>query len=637
MATYIAPNSDIKIIFNCPLKPDYLHTIRFNNSTEQENYFYNTLSGITFPNNSYQRVGNNILKVGWNTDFSDMTNVNLRQPTIDKLYTANYMAFVNENYENKIFYAFITKVEYVNNNCCEITYIIDPIQTWLFKNLVTMPACFVERLTIDHDGIGANTVDEPLDIGNQYIENQLYTFHSDSYVVFTTTLAEESDLSFWVTFIANVVVSLTTAGYDATIVKWSKILKQGSNIGGLFYIGIEEPIERFTDDGFAAFEYICDAINTTGKGGSVLSVNIVPEFCFNAMVYNISSQSYTKRTLYYVFGENTQTNDNPLFNYPANEEVNINNPCVADNRVYNPKNKKLYQYPYNMLTISNRSGEQCNYKFEYFITPDRPQIGFNCVGTFIDKVTTICVPIEYSTQQSTANYEHSLNGGEYSTIPFINDTYKNWWAQNKNSVTMGILSNAVANIGTAAISATSPELGMALDLATHGANPSDYMQTRDIKSARISGEHMGLSLGRSITGITNRLAQIADIKNKPDTLATKFNASNILNSINKNGFLFIQKHIDTYHKQMLDQYFSVYGYATNKWLVPLSHINQRQNWTYIKTQNSYAKGNVPSLYLSQIQQIFDNGITFWNDPTKVGNYVSTQSGETWLWNPEYSQ
>ena len=111
---FIEPNSDIKIYRSIPLDTDYNHTLYFANVTQQNAYFHGNINNLkyTLTSQSYQRVTEGKMKVEKNA--------------LD-LYDCNYMAFRNTSFGQKWFYAFITKVEYINNSTCEIDYSIDII------------------------------------------------------------------------------------------------------------------------------------------------------------------------------------------------------------------------------------------------------------------------------------------------------------------------------------------------------------------------------------------------------------------------------------------------------------------------------------------------------------------------------
>lgn len=57
--------------------------------------------------------------------------------------TCNYISFINPSYDNKIIYARIVDYDYVNNECTEISYMIDYWQTWMFD--VEFQPSYIER------------------------------------------------------------------------------------------------------------------------------------------------------------------------------------------------------------------------------------------------------------------------------------------------------------------------------------------------------------------------------------------------------------------------------------------------------------------------------------------------------------
>lgn len=146
---YIAPNSTIRILHNVTIDNTYQHTIHFNSSNEQASYFAG-LAKYTVTNYTYQRK-ERILRVGI---------------LADNLYDCNYIMFQNTSFGDKWFYAFITNVEYVNNEASNITFELDVMQTWYFD--YTVRPSFVEREHVASDNVGDNLVPDDLELG-EYI------------------------------------------------------------------------------------------------------------------------------------------------------------------------------------------------------------------------------------------------------------------------------------------------------------------------------------------------------------------------------------------------------------------------------------------------------------------------------------
>lgn len=151
---YISPDTTVVLLRDCPLDNTYDHTIYFSNATDQYNYFY-SLRKYTLLDQSYTRVNRGYIRVSKKSD---------------DLYDCNYMMFQNKAYGNKWFYAFITSVEFVNNEVCEVRFEIDEMQTWHFD--YTLKECFVEREHSATDVIGENLVPEGLEQG-EYITRDM--------------------------------------------------------------------------------------------------------------------------------------------------------------------------------------------------------------------------------------------------------------------------------------------------------------------------------------------------------------------------------------------------------------------------------------------------------------------------------
>lgn len=221
---YIAPNSTILILHNVTIDNTYQHTIHFNSSNEQALYFAG-LSKYTVTNYTYQRK-ERILRVGI---------------LADNLYDCNYIMFQNTSFGNKWFYAFITNVEYVNNEASNITFELDVMQTWYFD--YTVRPSFVEREHVVSDYVGDNLVPDDLELG-EYIADDF-----DG----TNQLGAKS-----------IVVAAT---FDKNL---------DDNTGGT-YSGIYSGLYYNVFDNYAGVnEFINDAVNDN-KASGIVSIFMMPK------------------------------------------------------------------------------------------------------------------------------------------------------------------------------------------------------------------------------------------------------------------------------------------------------------------------------------------------------------------------
>ena len=109
----------------------------------------------TFLQNTYQRSGKNSVRL---------------QVLCDNIYDCNYIMFQNTNYGTKWFYAFIDEIKYINDNCTEIIYTIDDMQTWYTD--YDLGECFVEREHSETDAVGDNICPETLQTGNLIVQGK---------------------------------------------------------------------------------------------------------------------------------------------------------------------------------------------------------------------------------------------------------------------------------------------------------------------------------------------------------------------------------------------------------------------------------------------------------------------------------
>lgn len=137
-----------------PFDDTYTNVFDFDGVNSQYNYF-NGLGGYDLTNFTYQRK-DSIIRVPVNAE---------------SLYNINYVIYQNANFGNKWFYAFVTKIEYVNDNTSFLHIKTDVWQTWLFDWHVN--ECFVERMHVPYDTEGEWTEPEPINIDTYPIDEQL--------------------------------------------------------------------------------------------------------------------------------------------------------------------------------------------------------------------------------------------------------------------------------------------------------------------------------------------------------------------------------------------------------------------------------------------------------------------------------
>lgn len=259
---------------------------------------------------------------------------------------------------------------------------------------------------------------------------------------------------------------------------------------------------------------------------------------------------------------------------------------------YIPTNKKLLTHPFNLLYVSNNSGGSAEYHYERFGDP--LQCSLRVSGTPGAEGSVKLFPINY--KGLTINYEEGLMGGTYPTCAWNQDVYKLWLAQNQNQQTMSFLTSAGSVLG-----------GLGL-IATGAGAPIGA----------------GMMISGSV-GVFNQIAQHKDRQVQPPQAKGSFSAS--INIENEHQTFTVQKKsIDGYHARIIDDFFTMYGYKTNRVKIPNRKV--RKHFTYTKTVGCQVAGNLCNEDKVKIQNIFDNGVTFWVDGDEIGWYITHSTDNT---------
>ena len=252
---------------------------------------------------------------------------------------------------------------------------------------------------------------------------------------------------------------------------------------------------------------------------------------------------------------------------------------------YVPKNNKLFTYPYNFLYCTDLNGNSAEFRYEDFSTSD---CTFNLSGDMSPNMSIILSPSNYKGVLGNYNEKMVLSG--FPQCTFNIDGYKAYMAQ--NSVT------AESNIAGGFVSSA---LSIAGAVATGGALAPLAVSTvgnlAGTIASYVSGSVRAQSMPNQARGGGGGSAMVANhIKD----------------------FAFSHMCIKSEFAQIIDDYFDLFGYATNKVKEP--NRNVRPHWTYTKTVGCKAVGSVPSDDMQRIKGIYDKGITFWVNGSEVGQY-----------------
>lgn len=257
-------------------------------------------------------------------------------------------------------------------------------------------------------------------------------------------------------------------------------------------------------------------------------------------------------------------------------------------RDYTPKNNKLYTAPYYQLLITNHTGQTNIYKFEDFTTSD---ISFRLWGDVSATPSIMLVPESYKGIQF--NVDEAITLTNFPQVSFITDTYKMWLNKNQGSLATSTIASMAQIVG-----------GIAMTAGTGGA-----------------GAAVGVGMIASgASGMASTIGNTINASNQANT--AKIDASgisNLLTAAKQNKIDVYVEHIKPEFAKMIDDYFTMYGYAQN--VVKVPERKARTVFTYTKTMDCNAVGDkVPDIDIRKIKSIYDKGITFWQSAYQIGDY-----------------
>lgn len=508
-----------------PLENDYKHTIVFRSEDDQINYF----KGKTVDSQSeltYQRKDNVI-----------------RYPSsYENIQTCNYVMYKNKS---KWYYAFITKMEYVNEERTDIYIETDVLQTWRSKYSVRNS--FIEREHCNNDGIGLNTVPEGLETG-EYVCYRSVVDESLKEFLYVLQVSEKSDND--------------DVGY--------------TNFGGMWQSGFAYVFSNIEALGNKIAEY-------NNKSDAIICCYVIPA---GSIAWNGNSE----------WGGQ---------NIPSVHSVEISRPTslgkhsttgTSTTFTYTPKNNKLLTFPYQYLLLSNNNGSNNVLQYENFSNPD------NCVfrvkGVPVVGGSIKCTPQNYKGAED--NQEEGLILGKYPTTSVSNDMYTAWLTQNAVNIGVGIGTSALSIIGG---------VGMMF-----------------VPGAQMAGAGMVAS---GVTGVASSIGQIYEHSFTPNSAQGNTNGGDINTCDKTNTFYFKKMGIKEEYARIIDDFFTMYGYKTNRVKTP--NTWHRENFWYTKTIDVDINSSViPNNDMRKIKDIYNSGVTFWVNPDNVGNYgVSNNIKTNW--------
>lgn len=331
------------------------------------------------------------------------------------------------------------------------------------------------------------------------------------------------------------------------------------------YNGLPSPVVYCRWDNLTDLKNFIDGLNSHGKIDALKTMFLCPKWLCPS-------------TLGTVYVDESQSENYELLEYTP----------ITLLDTYQPVNNKLLTYPYCYFGVSNGVGQYNILRPEFW----KPNTNNKLIITLNGVLTTSCsikaVPYQYKGHSD--NIEESVTIGKFPPLAWSNDIYTNWQTQNGINI-----------------------LGIKLN-----AEETGYLKG-------------GLQLlqgktGAGISTISNSMQSNYQHSLQPNGVEGSLNSGDVNTVIGANRLHVYKMTISRTFASIIDKYFTRMGYAVNTVKVP--NLGRRLNYNYVQIANddnvAYPNNHnnicLPASALKEINDLFRNGITIWNNHTNFGDY-----------------
>lgn len=643
------PNTVVKILKGIELDRDLENTYRFASLSAQQNFFSAPERvKFTLENLQYLRTGENSIKVEKDTA---------------ALYDCNYLMFQNTGYKDKSgrsrwFYAFIDRVDYVNEETSEIFYTIDPMQTWLFD--FKFADCMVEREHVRDDRIGKNVISEPVECG-EYMQEVSANIVPPASFKYKGGIITTKPINMGALPSDTITIQITPS---ASISFKRPIPYAGVDVGeGAIASGT---VGQYPTDlsWYADFSLVKNEeatgkyhSNNTVTAPDVLNIKYYSLQNLISWIANAQIDGMDAKDIYAVFiypDYFSSEGDGGVFDeYGAGSKEKIMTFDMSatagfkktDGKFFTPRNNKLYTFPYTRLTVSSHYGNVAHYKFELFSNGFNPK--FKLLSILTATPQAALIPVDYRAKIDSIDDMVTL---PYAIeIPVKGDAFKTYIAENKG--------NIIASLANTVLSAAIPAMTTSSTVAMTGGG--EVTQTRTIRSlspktgrlrnslqdttravtapSRQESESSTVSYGggAKYSGLVSMVGDLVDKAHLPNPVYGNMTTTDILATAKRNTISLYREGVSGDIAKTIDDFFTMFGYAVKE--VKQPGMYNRHYWQYIKTcgcvlHNSdgfsdYVNDNVNystgmnAADMDTLEKIFNRGITFWNQDVQIGDYT----------------
>lgn len=491
----------------------------------------------------------------------------------------NYGCIIEDGHR---YYVFLDVVEWVANRTVVLHYTYDYWQT--YGHRVKFKKSFVEREHVSDDSFGKHIVDEGLPV--------------DEYKVQSSTLVNGENDGMYFCICAS----------DTTDVI-SKGANEQKSIGGVCKPSKYEQSTMilFSDD-LELVNYYLERMVNENKEQGIQGLYCVPKI---AIPSSIQHQGYDWDT-----GESELKYVGMNNNNATLLSAHVNRPSSIDG-YSNIKNNKCFTYPYCFANITNNNGASVKGQFE--LSNDKSKVDFRYYFTCLEGGNSF--GFLYNYDGVTKNFDKSISGQFNIELPYLTNTFSAYMSANANTIAnakewaefdygankMGFTDSGDVTLGTydrvleTGKSLLSTNLGVG-DVINLLFGTGAYNQ-------RLENEKI-----RKLDAIDSSLA---DVKSRANISHGAYTGSAPIIA-NELGFKMQLITVTSENIQMIDNYFTMFGYKVN--IIKKPQFSSRPHWNYIKTAGINIVADIPQDAIKSIKAMFDGGVTLWHNIKNMYDY-----------------
>lgn len=325
------------------------------------------------------------------------------------------------------------------------------------------------------------------------------------------------------------------------------------------------------------FSFIIVATSTDPGGKTVLGQtisNIYSGLQFEAFTTAAEANFYIQQYAANGYLENVVSVFMSPFSPEDTTPLEVNFSLTPKILGYTPRNKKLFSFPYCSYMVVDGNNNYQEFRYEYSNSDEQGEAGdIHVTGKTYRIFSASPIMVFVPDYIDDSNYYYALETSYSAVCPWTGNVYANWFAQNG----MQLALKTLASVGINTASGNIIGAGSAIINAASSAYSSQFIPTPS---------HNTLD-------------------------------ANACYSLGRLKFYWYQKSITSEIASKIDDFFDVFGYATNEYKVP--NMEGRESWNYVKTRDVIISGSVPVDSMDAIKSMFNNGIRFWHGDF-VGDY-----------------